>query len=381
MDGERCALCSCLWWLEVSLLHLGLVGPVPPPNGGMAMQTEQLARLLRAEGLQVSQVATNAPYWPGFVSRLPGVRAVFRLLPYLVRVWRLVGRVDVIHLMANSGWSWQLFAAPVLWLAWLRRRPVIVNYRGGEASEYFRRSWRRIHPSLRKAALVVVPSGYLQAVFADYGQATRVIPNIVDQTLFRPVPEPVVESGAFTLVITRNLEPIYGIDTALRALAIVLHEAPNTRLRIAGSGPQEGALKALAEQLGIAAAVQFEGRLDRAGVVTLYAAADAMLNPTTVDNMPNSVIEALACGVPVISTDVGGVPFIVRHEHTALLVPANDPDAMAAAMLRILGDGKLRQQLRANGLDEVAQYGWPEVRQLWLDAYTMAVGAQQGAAT
>jgi glycosyltransferase involved in cell wall biosynthesis len=97
--------------------------------------------------------------------------------------------------------------------------------------------------------------------------------------------------------------------------------------------------------------------------------------------MPNSVIEALACGVPVISTDVGGVPFIVRHEHTALLVPANDPDAMAVAMLRILGDGKLRQQLRANGLDEVAQYGWPEVRQLWLDAYTMAVGAQQGAAT
>ena len=71
---------------------------------------------------------------------------------------------------------------------------MIVNYRGGEASEYFRHSWRRVYPSLKKAALVVVPSGYLQAVFADYGQQTRVIPNIVDQSVFSlsPGPPPVL---------------------------------------------------------------------------------------------------------------------------------------------------------------------------------------------
>lgn len=361
-------------------LHLGLVGPIPPPNGGMALQTEQLGRLLMGEGLRVSRVATNAPYRPAFVERLPGLRALFRLLPYLLAVWRLAGRVDVIHLMANSGWSWQLFAAPVLWLAALRRCPVIVNYRGGEASDYFQHSWRRVYPSLKKAALVVVPSGYLQAVFADYGQRTRVIPNIVDQSVFQPGARPAASAAGFTLVITRNLEPIYGIDTALRALAVVLPEAPDTLLRIAGSGPQETELKALAKQLGITAAVSFVGRLDRAGIVRLYAEADAMLNPTTVDNMPNSVIEALACGVPVISTEVGGVPFIVRQEHTALLVPPNAPAAMAAAILRLRGDAQLRQQLRDNGLDEVAQYGWPAVRQQWLDAYADVAGQQQGAA-
>jgi glycosyltransferase involved in cell wall biosynthesis len=360
-------------------LHLGLVGPIPPPNGGMAMQTEQLGRLLMAEGVQVSRVATNAPYRPAVVARLPGVRAAFRLLPYLLAVWRLAGKVDVIHLMANSGWSWQLFAAPVLWLAWLRRCPVIVNYRGGEASDYFRRSWRRVRPSLKRAALVAVPSGYLQAVFADHGQQTRVIPNVVDRNLFKPRLESATDTTGFTLVITRNLEPIYGIDTALRALAAVLPEAPDTRLRVAGSGPQSGELRALAEQLGITTAVQFEGLLDRDGIVNLYAQADAMLNPTTVDNMPNSVIEALACGVPVISTDVGGVPFIVRHEHTALLVPPNDPAAMAAAILRFRGNAQLRQQLRANGLDEVVQYGWPVVRQQWLDAYATVAGRPRGA--
>lgn len=361
----------------MSTLHLGLIGPVPPPNGGMAMQTEQLARLLREEGLQVTQVATNAPYRPAWVEHVPGLRALFRLFPYLWSVWRLAGKADVIHLMANSGWSWQLFAAPVLWLAPLRRCPVIVNYRGGEAGTYFERAWRRVNPSLRRATLVVVPSGYLQAVFSEFGQATRVIPNIVDLNLFRPSPPPVPGNTLFTLVITRNLEPIYGIGTALQALAQTLPTMPGTRLRIAGSGPQEGELRAQASALGIGDAVEFTGRLDRRGIVELYAAADAMLNPTTVDNMPNSVIEALACGVPVISTAVGGVPYIVRDEETALLVAANEPAAMAKAILRLQGDTALRNALREQGLAEVAQYAWPQVRSQWLAAYAEVAGEKQ----
>lgn len=372
-------------------LQLGLVGPVPPPNGGMAMQTLQLRRLLRAEQIDVTLLATNAPVRPPFMARLPGLRALCRLLPYLFAVWRLAGRVDVIHLMANSGWSWQLYAAPVLWLAWLRGTPVIVNYRGGEAREYFQRSFARVRPSLRLAAAVVVPSGYLQAVFSEFGQPTRVIPNIIDRELFRPAPAGAPgrgDTGADadnaerprTLVITRNLEPIYGIDTAIRALARVLAARPGVRLRIAGSGPAEVALRALARDQGVLDQVSFEGRLDRDGIVALYAAADAMLNPTTVDNMPNSVLEALACGLPVISTDVGGVPYILTHEETGLLVPSRDEAALAAAILRLLDDAALQQQLRDNGLAQVEAYTWPNVRQQWLQAYNDACAPARRAA-
>ena len=84
------------------------------------MQTMQLARLLEEEGLDVQLLPTNAPYSPKFIGKVKGLRALFRLLPYLWKAWRLAGRVDVIHLMANSGWSWQLYAAPVIWLGWLR---------------------------------------------------------------------------------------------------------------------------------------------------------------------------------------------------------------------------------------------------------------------
>lgn len=364
-------------------LRLGLVGPVPPPNGGMAMQTQQLARLLQAEGVAVELLPTNGPYRPAFAARIPVVRALFRLMPFLFALWRLAGRVDVIHLMANSGWSWQLHSAPTLWLAWLRSTPVVVNYRGGEAQTYFQRSFRRVRPSLRKAAAVVVPSGYLQAVFKEYGEATRIIPNIIDRELFQPRVDRKMDgeriregnreadsnTGRFTLVITRNLEAIYGIDTAIRAFAQVFATDPSLRLRIAGSGPAESSLRTLVRQLELDEAVSFEGRLDRPGIVALYAEADAMLNPTTVDNMPNSVLEALACGLPVISTDVGGVPYIVRHRETTLLVPPADITAMAKAIDELKSDAALRRSLSSNGLAEIEQYTWPRVRRQWLDLY------------
>lgn len=84
-------------------LRIALVGPLPPPAGGMAMQTRQLSELLAAAGAAVSIVQTNAPYRPAAIAGVPGLRALFRLLPYLAALWRQCGRADVVHLMANSG--------------------------------------------------------------------------------------------------------------------------------------------------------------------------------------------------------------------------------------------------------------------------------------
>ena len=111
------------------------------------------------------------------------------------------------------------------------------------------------------------------------------------------------------------------------------------------------------------------GRLGRAEVVDLYHNADVMLNPTRVDNMPNSVLEAMACGLPVVSTNVGGVPYIVRDGETALLVPPDDAGRMAQAVLDIHRDKTRREALASNGLREVAQYYWSEVRLKWLNLY------------
>lgn len=334
------------------------------------MQTLQLAAMLREEGVDVELLQTNAPYRPSFVADVRGVRALFRLLPYLRRVWKLAGRVDVIHLMANSGWSWQLFAAPVIWIGWLRRTPVVVNYRGGEAEQYLVRSSRRVAPTLRRSAGLVVPSPFLQQVFDRHGFAAQIIPNIIDLDLFSANHRD--DTGSFVLAVTRNLEAIYGLDTALQALAIVREQGHNVSLEIAGSGPQLEELSQLASSLGVEGSVNFRGRLERQQVVSLYADAHAMLNPTRVDNMPNSLLEALACGLPIVSTNVGGVPYIVEDRRTALLVAPDDPAAMAAAIIELKSDAALRERLAREGRDEVSRYGRDRVLPQWLDLYRAA---------
>lgn len=362
--------------MKLQGLRIALVGPLAPPAGGMANQTRQLAELLAGDGASVELVQVNAPYRPDWIARIRGGRALFRLLPYLARLWHASGRADVVHVMANSGWSWDLFAAPAIWIASARRVPVIVNYRGGEADAFLARAAGRVSTSLRRAELLVLPSGYLREVFARYGMHGRIVPNIIDLDRFSPGGKS-RDFGAPKFVVARNLEPIYGIDIALRAFAIVLGRYPKASLAVTGSGPSEANLKALAQSLGIGDAVKFTGQLDRAVMQDLYKNTDIALNPSTVDNMPNSVLEALACGLPVVSTNVGGVPFMVTHGETALLVPPGQPEAMAEALLRLIEDAPLRARLIAGGLHAARQYGWGAVKLVLAQAYEDAL-AQRG---
>jgi glycosyltransferase involved in cell wall biosynthesis len=336
----------------------------------MANQTRQLARLLEQEGVAVEVVQVNAPYRPGWIAALRGVRALFRLVPFLVRLWQAAGRVQLLHVMANSGWAWHLFAAPAIWIAKLRRVPVVVNYRGGGAEEFFERSFFWVGPTMRLADRLVVPSGFLQQVFARVDLSAAVVPNVVDLSRFTPRPERgALRPDAPHLIVTRNLEPIYDIGTALRAFAIVRAGRPGARMTIAGSGPERARLDELTRSLGLDGQVTFTGRLDNDRIAALYQQADVVLNPSLVDNMPISILEALASGVPVVSTDVGGIPFLVEHGKTALLVPPRDPEAMARALLRLCDEPALAADLVSAGRDAVQQYAWQRVRERWFEVY------------
>ena len=353
------------------ILHVGLIGPLPPPYGGMANQLNQLYELLKKENISVSLIQTNSPYAFKWVAQIKGLRALFRLLPYLINVWKLAGRVDVIHMLANSGWSWQLFAAPVIWLSWIRKTPVIINYRGGEARDYLSKSIKWVRPSLNKAAALVVSSCYLQQVFSDFGINAQVIPNIIDLTRFngKKINHSEALSRQAHLIVTRNLEAIYGIQTAIEAVAVLQKTVPGIKLSIAGSGPQKETLEALIAQHRLENNVYLTGKLNPDEMAELYRSADIMLNPTTVDNMPNSVIEALASGVAVVTTNVGGIPFIVEDNKSALFTPVNNPDEMAKQIQRLLNDRDLYQSLINNGLIEAQKYTWAKVGNSWLNLY------------
>ncbi len=361
---------STLLPAQPTKLNVGLVGPLPPPSGGMANQTKQLIGLLRQQGCTVELVQVNAPYRPSWVEKLQGVRALFRLLPYLYRLWSMASRVQVIHVMANSGWAWHLFAAPAIWIGYLHRTPVVVNYRGGEAGTFLAKQAAIVRWSIRRASLVVVPSGFLEKVFAEHDIATTIVQNIINLERFQPVARPAVEPH---LIVTRNLEEIYDIATALRTFVKVREVHRKARLTVAGSGPLRGLLETLASELGISESVTFTGRLDNERIASLYQSADLLLNTSLVDNMPISLLEAMASGVPIVSTDVGGIPYLVTHGQTALLVPPGNPTSMAQAALQVLGEPERALRMRSAGLRAAQNYTWERVRPLLFAAYETAM--------
>jgi glycosyltransferase involved in cell wall biosynthesis len=368
--------------VNVSDLRIGLVGPLPPPSGGMANQTLQLAKLLRAEGATVELIQVNSPYSPSWIGSIKGIRALFRLVPYLISLWRAAQKVDLYHVMANSGWSWHLFAAPAIWIARITGKPIVVNYRGGEASDFFDKAFSWVKPSLDRADAIVVPSGFLEEVFEKRGFSSFIVPNIIDLSRFsiEKNKAAALTSDFPNILVARNLEPIYDNATVLRAFQIVRRTLPTARLVIAGSGPERQALEKLAIELELMEAVSFTGRVENENMAKLYYSAHLMVNPSLADNMPISILEALASGVPVVSTNVGGVPHLVEHEKTALLVPPKDPAAMAAAILALLTDPAKANRIKYAGVDLVNQFTWPKVQVRLLNVYERVLARREESA-
>jgi glycosyltransferase involved in cell wall biosynthesis len=189
------------------------------------------------------------------------------------------------------------------------------------------------------ADLVAPVSSNLAERIAALGVATpiRVIPNAVDTDRFAPGQ---CNGGADAgdserLLLVGGLVPVKGIPTVLAALAELRAGRPSAVLEIVGDGSDRGALEALAQQLGLADAVTFSGRLDRDGVAARMRASHVLVSASEWENLPGVQLEALASGLPVVATRVGGVPDVIDDEVGALVEPG-DSHALATALAGVL---------------------------------------------
>ena len=348
-----------------------LVGPSLDILGGQAVQAARLLAHLRdLPGLEVGFLAVN-PRLPGplrLLQRVKYLRTVVTSAAYVASLLREVPRWDVVHAFSASYWSFLLAPLPAMAVAKLYGKRVVLNYRSGEAADHLARAGRTAVPAMRRLAdVIAVPSGYLVTVFGRFGLRARSIFNFVDlggipwrERAAPPRPH---------FLSNRNFEPLYNVACVLRAFQRIQAEVPEARLTVAGYGSQDAALRALAGELALRN-VEFTGRVPPERMPALYDAADVYLNAPDIDNMPNSVIEAYAAGLPVVTSDAGGIPYIVRHGETGLMVPRGDDAALAAAALRLLREPELARGLARRAREEcVAKYTWDAVRHEWADLY------------
>jgi glycosyltransferase involved in cell wall biosynthesis len=261
---------------------------------------------------------------------------------------------------------------PAIIAAKLLRKPVIVHYHSGEADDHLRR-WRIIvRPFLLLADEIVVPSIYLERIFASHGYRARVIPNCIDTSRFqyreRPLPRP-------RLLSARNLERHYGVDTIINTFVQLKDRFPEATLTIVGQGSQDRALRELAEQSGVSG-IQFLGAIEPIAMPEIYDAADIFVNASVIDNQPVSILEAFASGLPVVSTSTGDIASMLRDGEAGLLVDAGE---MANAVTRLLGNPELSMNIARRAREEAERYTWRRVAPEWNALYNelLSSGAEE----
>ena len=346
-----------------------LVAPSLTILGGQAVAAQRLLERLRAvPGLEVGFLPhdprTNALL--RLLQRVKYVRTVATSLAYVASLIRTLPRYDVIHVFSASYWSFLLAPTPAILIGkWLGKR-VVVNYRSGEAEDHLRRWPRTAVPTLHRADAVVTPSGFLVDVFARFGVRAESISNFVDTQAVRLRRR---TSLGPVFLSNRNFQALYNVPCVLRAFAVIQARIPEARLIVIGDGPERARVHDTAHALGLRH-VEFVGAVPPTEMGRWYDEADVYLNASDIDNMPNSIIEAFACGLPVVTSRAGGIPYVVQHERNGLLVECGDHEGLAAAALRLLEDPVLAQRLIAEGLRDVEQqYTWGAVSDRWAALY------------
>jgi glycosyltransferase involved in cell wall biosynthesis len=348
-------------------LRVLVVGPSFDILGGQAVQAGRLiARLRELAGFEVGFLAIN-PRLPGVLRKLQSVkyvRTIVTPLLYIVNLLAQIPRYDVIHIFSASYFSFVLAPTPAILIARLFGKKVLLNYHSGEAEDHLTR-WRTAVPTIRLADEVVVPSEYLVRVLAKFRIQARAINNLIElgQFTFR-------ERRDLTPVFlsNRNLETHYGVDHVLRAFALIQKQVPNAELIVAGDGSQRATLERLARDLELRP-VNFLGRVEHEGIVELYQQADIYLNGSEIDNQPLSILEAFACGLPVVTTDAGGIPDMVSDGETGFIVKRGDHEAMASRALQLLSEANVATAMTQRAHEECGKYSWNAVRDAWSQLY------------
>jgi L-malate glycosyltransferase len=331
--------------------------------GGQEVQAQALSEALARDGYRVAFVPLNPRFPPGaqWLRRLPYLRTAVNQALYVPSLIRLAG-ADVVHVFSGSYWSFLLGPVPAMVMAQVLRKRVVLHYHSGEADDHLAHWGALVHPWLKLADVIVVPSEYLARAFALHDHRTRTIRNVVDLSRFEYRERYPLGPR---LLSTRNFEPHYRVDVILEAFALVKEQQPDATLTLAGCGSEDARLRGLAIE-----GVRFVGRIDPESMPQLCAEADIFLNASIVDNQPVSILEAFAAGLPVVSTPTGDIPAMVRHNETGFLVRPDDPASLASAVLRLIASPREALEMAQRARRDVARYTWAAVKDQWTAVYT-----------
>ncbi|MBX7172022.1 MAG: glycosyltransferase family 4 protein [Pyrinomonadaceae bacterium] len=342
-------------------LKITIIAPSLRIIGGQSIQANRLFDAL-SEDFGVNFLPNNPET---IFQNLKLLRTIFTSLKFWWLLLSKLPKTDIVHIFSSGTTSYLISTLPPLFIAKLFRKKTILNYHTGEAEEHLKNWKLTAKPTMKWFDKIVVPSKFLVDVFAKYGLHAEAIFNFVDTEKFkfreRKKLEPIFLSN-------RNFEPYYNVSCVIRAFAEIQKQFPEAKLLIAGFGSEEKKLKDLAAELKLEN-VDFLGKIPNEEMPQIYDSADSYLNASLVDNMPLSLIEAFSAGVPVISSNAGGIPYLIEHEKNGLLVKMNDCQALAVESIKLLNDSVLAKNIIGQAKLESEKYEWQKVKKDWVEFF------------
>ncbi len=312
---------------------------------------EDLALRLKAAGWSV--ITTS--FRPGRAGRL---------FDFLLTVWQYRNQYHVAHVDVYSGLAF-VWAELVCWALRMVKKPYALTLRGGNLPSFAQRTSGRVARLLQSSPIVTTPSAYLFDQMRPYHKDLVLLPNPLDLEKYsfkhRKHPAP-------KLVWLRAFHDIYNPSLAVQVVAQLAQDFPQVRLVMMGPDKGDGSfeqMKGLASQLGVADSVTCMGPVTKKEIPRLLNEGDILLNTPRVDNTPVSVVEAMACGLCIVSTNVGGIPYLLEDKNDGLLVPTDDAAAMAQAVRRFLTEDGLADRLSRNARRKAEQFDWSIVFPTW----------------
>jgi glycosyltransferase involved in cell wall biosynthesis len=358
-------------------LHVAIVVASLRILGGQAVQAQRMLDGWRHDpDVEAWIVPIDPVPRPPFdlLLRIKYLRTIVTQLFYWPLLIKELRRADVVHIFSASYSSFLLAPLPAVVVARALGKPVVLNYHSGEAPDHLKRSAIARNTLRHHVDVNVVPSPFLRDVLSSFGIQAHVVSNTIDLREFEyRVRDPLRPR----LVSTRNFESNYNVSCTLRAFAIIQAKYADASLTLVGSGSQEAALRALSASLGLRNVV-FAGRVPPSEIHRYYADADVYVQTPAVDNMPLSMLEAFASGLPVASTNVGGVGLMLEDGVHGLLAPADDAAAVAGRVMRLLDEPDYARRLAAAARATCTAYEWSAARTGWLAAYHAALARHGG---
>jgi glycosyltransferase involved in cell wall biosynthesis len=341
-----------------------IVGNFLSSSGWTINVCEELAPRLAARGWQVLTASDKPKPWRRLADMVHTAYA--RKSDYGIAV------VDV---YSGRAFVWAEAVCEVLRRA---KKPYILVLHGGNLPRFAKRWPRRVRRLLRSARAVTTPSQYLREAASPYRDDIRVLSNGLNLQGYtfrvRSHPQPL-------LLWMRAFHSIYNPAMAIQVLARLVPDVPGIQLTMLGPEREPGCLESVRQEAvrwNVLDRLHLAGAVPKAEVPEWLNKADVFLNTTNIDNTPVSLLEAMASGLCVVSTNVGGVPYVVDHETNGLLVPPKDPEAMANAVRRVLADPVLSERMSSSGRQKAETIDWSAIVVEWDSLLTTILAETQG---